>query len=139
MNDDILRLYLEGMDELLNEAYQLEEEFKRRIVKLETLFLQENAHRARHQSRYYHSFGNLKMWVEANEDIANADLWQKELNGLLGSLFRVGTDDPRHRHDLVSRHPKHATSALSLATDWVSSRQGFFEILLYLSRERSLR
>jgi|DEB0MinimDraft_10_1074344.scaffolds.fasta_scaffold134878_2 hypothetical protein len=80
MNDDILRLYLEGMDELLNEAYQLEEEFKRRIVKLETLFLQENAHRARHQSRYYHSFGNLKMWVEANEDIANADLWQKELN-----------------------------------------------------------
>ena len=89
MKEDTLKLYLEAMDELLNDQFHIESEFKKRIIKLQTLFLQENAHRARHENRYNHSFENVKMWVESNEDIANVDLWQKDLNAKRKRLDKI--------------------------------------------------
>jgi len=89
MNDDILKMYLDGMDEFLNDQFHLESEFKKRIIELQTLFLQENAHRARHENRYNHPYEDVKMWVESNEDIANVDLWQKDLNAKRKRLDKI--------------------------------------------------
>lgn len=71
--------YKKQMEHLDDQISELESTFKIEIIELQTLFLQEHARHAAYQGRYYHPKEQVNMWVEANDHLANPEIWRDDI------------------------------------------------------------
>jgi len=71
--------YKKQIEHLDNQVSELESIFQTEIIELQTLFLQEQARHAKFQGRYYHPKEQVDLWVEANDHLANPEIWRDEI------------------------------------------------------------